>query len=175
MIGRIRPVTLVALAVILIIGAVSLSSRHRGESGSGTAGRIPIVTLAPSASASAPTSPSASPSGSVDPRDPGGSQAVAVNFVTVWAGRGRGEHTDHWVARMSPYATKPLLDLLTDTDPSSIEAHRVTGPVTEVSKGEYGAQYVVPVDAGPAVLCGLTNDGASWRVTTISPIQPGQS
>lgn len=173
MIGRIRPVTLVALAVILIIGAVSLSSRHRGESGSGTAGRIPIVTLAPSESA--PSSPSASPSGSVDPRDPGGSQAVAVNFVTVWAGRGRGEHTDHWVARMSPYATKPLLDLLTDTDPSSIEAHSVTGPVTEVSKGEYGAQYVVPVDAGPAVLCGLTNDGASWRVTTISPIQPGQS
>lgn len=175
MIGRIRPVTLVALAVVLIISAVALTSRHRGESGSGTAAQVPIVTGAPSASPSAPSSPSASPSRSVDPRDPGDAQAVAVSFVTVWAGRGRGEHTDHWVARMSPYATKPLLNLLTDTDPRAIEAHRVTGPVTEVGKGQYGAQYVVPVDAGPAVLCGMTNDGRSWRVTTITPIQPGQS
>lgn len=174
MIGRVRPTTIVALAVVLIIAGISLASRHRDAS-PGAAGRVPIVTVVPSPSV--PTSDPATPSltGSPGALDPGDAQKVATSFVTVWAGRATGERAQHWVARMAPYATKPLLDLLTDTDPGSIQAHRVTGPISEVEKGQYGAQYIVPVDAGPAVLCGLTNDGASWRVTTITPVQPGQS
>lgn len=177
---RIRPMHIIAGVIIIAIAVVGMLSKHDPPSATAqtpapvTDSPAPYTGPGPGPVTGSPTgSPSVSPS--VNPIDPGDAADIAVQFVTAWTSRKPKEAAAPWLARMAPYASKPLLDGLAVSAPDAVQAHKVTGQPSEIDKGQYGAQFVVPVDAGPSVLCGMTNTGSRWLVTSLRPVTPDAS
>jgi hypothetical protein len=172
---RTRVLAVLALLVIVVIGLVGRVSRR--DTPAAPAAAAPTVTVSGTApgQSGTPTAAStvgATPTAATDPGDP---RTVALAFVTAWVSRTVRDTTGTWVARMRPYTSEPLLAQLAQAAPDAVEAHRAVGPVTVLNSGQYGAQVVVPVDAGPAPLVGLSSTGDRWLVTSLSAVQPGSS
>lgn len=162
---------LAAALAIVLVGFLAIHSNH--SSSAPAAAPPAAASTSPDSSASAtPTTPA--PTVSLTPST-GEPVDIANQFVAAWASRQPNEPAGPWVDRMRPYASPPLLDLLAMSAPGAIEAHQVEPGTYEIRSGQFGAQVVVPVDAGPDVLCGLANDGTRWLVSTVDPVEPDTS
>lgn len=164
-----------AVLVILLIGLYARTSRHGTPPAPVAAAptvTMPAVTPGQTATSAPPVPTSAAAVGTGGPGDP---RPVAYKFVTAWASRTSEDTTATWLARMRPYAAEPLLAQLSQAAPDAVQAHHAIGPITILNSGQFGAQAVVPVDAGPTPLVGLSSTGDRWLVTSLTAVQPAQT
>lgn len=164
---RLGPRYGISLGLVVLVIAVIVVARDRGHStGSlvrdgADGGLVPSTSLIPDdgvVSVPAPQPPSTSP-GSAPPR------AVATTFATDWL-RHTGVTPARWRAALAALSTDRLDSELTDADPQTVPADRITGPVTLT---DHAASFVVadvPTDAGTLTLSLLATNGR-WQVDAI--------
>jgi hypothetical protein len=153
MIGRflralpVRPRTAVALALLLLVGAVVLVGKLIGGDSpqnfpddssnlstiDPTTGNDSVVDLDPSPALK---------------QQPGGQQAlsVATAFAENWINKNRSASA--WRNSLQPLSTKTLTGELAESDPISVPAQRLTGPATTEVHAETSADFIFPTDAG---------------------------
>lgn len=92
-------------------------------------------------------------------------EAVAYAFASAWA-----DHNDvsakEWRNRLLPHATEDLSNRLSDTDPETIPADRVTGEPALTPIGDQLVEVRVATDAGELRL-GLVAPDGRWLVDTV--------
>ena len=171
---RTRVLGVLALLLIIVVGLIGRTSR-RDTPAPVAAPTVTLSGTTPGQTTTVTTSIPGTPTASASEAEPGDPGKIASAFVTAWVSRTARDTAGTWVARMRPYASEPLLAQLAQAAPDAVEAHRVTGPVTVLNSGLYGAQVTVPVDAGPTPLVGLSSTGDRWLVTSLSALPPGSS
>ena len=159
----------------------AVSSASAAPSPSATAGQAPVVSpcaqvtsgghpdTSSSVAASGLTGATmAADGGPTDPILPAGSAEAAQAFVTAWA---RPElPAGQWLAGVRGYLAPELERSMSYTDPSQIDATKVTGParMIRVLPDGTAASFEVPTDAG-ATLVELALVKGRWLATDIVP------
>ena len=156
--GRLRPRLVVALGLILLIGAVVVFARLLGGD--------PAPTGLPPNESSAPTvDPTAGDDGEVLPTSTYADDASVLDrataFIREWLRRDlpRAE----WHAGLTPLVTDTLKDSLAGVDPKSVPADRATTDARLLVRTERHAVVRCEVDAGSLTLT-LVLEGSSWLV-----------
>ncbi len=176
---RRRVAVVIAAVVVLIVvvrSATSGGASHDRRPAADPTSQPVAATTAPSRAAAPTTTVAAPPATppppavapappSLSPPLPGPAAQAAATFVTAWS-----SHLPDpgWLAAVRPLVTAELAAGLASTDPSSVPAHRLTGPV--VGTGDSGGgQAVVPTDAGPVDLVMVASPGGIWLVSDVEP------
>lgn len=117
---------------------------------------------------SAPPAPTHTAAGGAQVPDPVPYVAVAVDFTTQWARHPAGEDRKDWLARLTPYATRPLLDALAATPTADPDTTVVAGANVQFVAAT-SALVIVPLADGAQVAVTVLHDGGRWLASQVNP------
>ena len=164
---------LALIGVVLIVAVVSVARAISGPQETDAVGPPPPVQISPSSSEELGDDSVATSEGPPTATSIPGAAApekVALDFANAWL-RSTNVTSAQWVKGMEPYSTKRLLDQFKDTDPASVPAQSVRGPVTLRARDSQLVEADVPVTPGTLKLRLLVTSGR-WLVDSVSWERP---
>ncbi|MFS8478297.1 MAG: hypothetical protein FWJ93_04885 [Micromonosporaceae bacterium] len=155
---------LLAVAVFATVGIARLIGPSAGPGGLRGSGVETAATVNPTTGDDGEASVPGTPSPATSPGAAGPEQ-VGEAFVAAWLDH-RGVDPATWFSRLRPYLTPSLARRMTESDPASVPADRVTGAAQLVARSESFVEVTVPIDAGLLRLRLVATDGR-WLVDVV--------
>jgi hypothetical protein len=162
----VRPRTAIALGLILVVGIVVGFGKLIGGQQRPTAspdGTTPLSSIDPSTG-----------NDSVVDLEPtptlGGTRAAEVlaaanNFASLWIDHDRPAKA--WRDSLIPLCTKTQAGELSQADPASVPADRITGTASLVIHADATVDVIIPIDAGKLRLTMVAQQNSKWLVDGI--------
>ncbi len=142
----VRPRTVIALAMLVIVGVVVLIGKLLGDPPRGFVdGSSRLSTVDPSTGDDSVVHLDPSPT-LTQPANGQAAVAVATAFATHWINKSRSASA--WRNSLQPLSTKTLTGELANAEPVSVPAQRLTGPAITEVHAETSADFIFPTDAG---------------------------
>lgn len=161
----VRPRTALALALLLLVAIVVAFGRLMGGDPEPVTprGEAPVSTIDPKTGDDGVVELNPSPTAAVPAKGPDVMRA-ATAFAQQWIDHDRPAQT--WRAALLPMCTKALAGELSEVDPVSVPADRITGPARSEVHADASVDVVFPIDAGKLRLRMVLTDGR-WLVDGI--------